>query len=90
MRKKRIMILCLLAIVAIVAILVQIASSANIQARTPDKGPELPTVSADVLPPEDQFVIPENPLGPVGLVSAVAMALGVFYLVKQKNQRRKP
>ena len=88
MRKKRIMILCLLAIVAIVAILVQIASSANIQARTPDKGPELPTVSADVLP--DQFVIPENPLGPVGLVSAVAMALGVFYLVKQKNQRRKP
>jgi len=90
MRKKRIMILCLLAIIAIAAILVQISSSANIQARVPDRGPELPIVSADVEPPEDLFVIPENPLGPVGLVTAVALALGVFYLVKQKNQRRKP
>jgi hypothetical protein len=35
--------------------------------------------SSDKLPQQTMFVVPENPLGTLGLFSALAIALGVIY-----------
>jgi flagellar basal body-associated protein FliL len=80
MRKKRTLLLLLLAIVCIATVMVYMASFANRQAMAEEN-----QQGNSMEPPAEPFVVPESPLGTLGLTSAIIIAIGIFALKKRRQ-----
>ncbi len=84
-RKRRLLIL--LAIIGIALTLLYILDGSRLPQDTTPQTTEGDQTQNN--PPENiespEFVIPENPLGTLGLISATAMGFGVFTLISRRR-----
>jgi len=81
MNKKRLLPLLLLALLCISAIILFVATFSSTQAGIIEQ----PQGNTDTKPPAETFVVPENPLGILGLMSALAVAFGIFNFKKKRQ-----
>jgi hypothetical protein len=84
MKRKTWLLLLLLALLCLTSILVYMATYSATQASVQEEEPQ---GNSNLGPPEEgaNFVVPENPLGILGLMSALAVAFGIFNFKKKRQ-----
>ena len=86
MSRKRLLII----IITIVCVLLILIAAYNINTNTPKTSENPPpNNSPEENLPESIFVIPENPVGTLGLISAIATALAVFAIANKRKKASK-
>ena len=82
-RKLLIMGISVASILLVLFLASRFLNSGNITAQSPPSN--LETLNPDSNPNEPLLVVPENPIGTLGVISSLASAIGLYVMVKKKR-----
>ena len=82
MRRKRLALLSL-TIILLASMLIVVYALGNNPTQPPEEIPPANSLNDEI--PDLIFVVPETPIGTLGLLGAMAIALGIFATIKTKR-----
>ena len=82
MRRRKLALLGL-TIIFLISMLIVVYALGNNPTQPPEELPPANSLNEEI--PDSIFVVPESPIGTLGLLAAMAIALGIFVTIKTKR-----